>query len=85
MICPFLSICVGGSFPCSFLSILAREIIVTFVLNRCSIKSDISDSTFTSVVLSLAPNSLELNHRIIYLKYWLDSRAELSSTKWFFE
>jgi hypothetical protein len=59
IILAFRNICVRGSDPCSILSILAAEIIVTLVLNSCFIKSDISHIIFTSVVLSLAvPNSL---------------------------
>ena len=56
---PILNIRVTGSNSSSFLCILAGKMKVTFVLNRCFIRCDISDSTFTSVVLSLAvSNSL---------------------------
>ena len=58
---PFLNICARGSDPCSYLPTFAGETIVTFVLDRCFIISDISNNIFTSVVLSLAVPDFSLN------------------------
>ena len=58
---PFLNICARGSDPCSYLPTFVGETIVTFVLDRCFIISDISNNIFTSVVLSLAVPDFSLN------------------------